>query len=140
MNNEFMAHQFSYRVTPGDHYEGLSKVYYSNLTTVEMMMRFNAYQPETIPIGAELNVLVNCSCGRSDVSKDYGLFVTYPLRSGESLSSLANELGLPQRFLQDYNSGVDFGSGSGLVFVPGKGFFVLSLSLSLNHASYKVGI
>ncbi|MFS7967144.1 putative non-specific serine/threonine protein kinase [Helianthus anomalus] len=34
---------------------------------------------------ATINVMVNCSCGNSSVSKDYGLFLTYPLRVGETL-------------------------------------------------------
>ncbi|KAK4486832.1 hypothetical protein RD792_006574 [Penstemon davidsonii] len=85
-----------------------------------MMMRFNSYAPRSIPINAQLNVTVNCSCGNSRVSRDYGLFVTYPLRPGQSLSSIANILSLPERLLQDYNPGVDFGRGSGLVFVPGQ--------------------
>lgn len=121
INNEFMAHRFVYEVRPGNYYERIAEVYYSNLTTVGMLERFNTYSPENISVGAELSVPVNCSCGSSSVSKDYGLFVSYPLRSGESLSSLANGFGLPERLLQDYNPGIDFSSGNGLVFIPGKG-------------------
>ncbi|KAH6775946.1 chitin elicitor receptor kinase 1 [Perilla frutescens var. hirtella] len=121
INDEFMAHRFKYGVREGDYYKRIAEEYYSNLTTVEMLMRFNEYSAEKIPVGVELNVDVNCSCGRSSVSRDYGLFVTYPLRFGETLSSLGNELGLDQRLLQDYNPDVDFSSGTGLVFVPGKG-------------------
>ncbi|KAK4486834.1 hypothetical protein RD792_006576 [Penstemon davidsonii] len=120
VNNEFMAHQFTYQVRSGDTYLDIAQRYYSNLTTVDMMTRFNSYEPTNIPINARLNVPVNCSCGNSRVSRDYGLFVTYPLRPGQSLSSIANEISLPERLLQDYNPGVDFGRGSGLVFIPGR--------------------
>ncbi|KAK4386719.1 LysM domain receptor-like kinase [Sesamum angolense] len=120
INSDFMGHQFIHQIRTGNTYQRLAELYYSNLTTVEMLTRFNSYPPESLPPGAQLNVTVNCSCGNSRVSKAYGLFITYPLRPGESLSSVANEFSLPERLLQDYNPGVDFSSGSGLVFVPGK--------------------
>ncbi|KAL2253309.1 UNVERIFIED_CONTAM: LysM domain receptor-like kinase 3 [Sesamum indicum] len=120
INSEFMGHHFIHQIRAGNTYLRLAELYYSNLTTVEMLTRFNSYPPESLPAGAQLNVTVNCSCGNSRVSKAYGLFITYPLRPGESLSSVANEFSLPERLLQDYNPGVDFSSGSGLVFVPGR--------------------
>ncbi|KAL6553199.1 hypothetical protein OROGR_007041 [Orobanche gracilis] len=118
--DELLAHQFIYQVRAGNTYQRISDLIYSNLTTVEMLTRFNSYAPENIPIGARLNVTVSCSCGNSRVSKAYGLFVTYPLRPGESLSVIANETGLSEKLLQDYNPGVDFSRGSGLVFIPGR--------------------
>ncbi|KAL0321111.1 UNVERIFIED_CONTAM: LysM domain receptor-like kinase [Sesamum radiatum] len=121
INREFMGHQFIHEIRAGNTYQRIAELYYSNLTTVEMLTRFNSYPPESLPPGAQLNVMVNCSCGNSRVSKAYGLFITYPLRPGESLSSVANEFSLPERLLQDYNPGVDFSRGSGLVFVPGRG-------------------
>ncbi|KAG8365384.1 hypothetical protein BUALT_Bualt18G0099100 [Buddleja alternifolia] len=121
LNNEFMGHQFIYQVRPGNTYQRIAELTYSNLTTIEMLTRFNSYEPGSIPEGARLNVTVNCSCGNSRVSREYGLFVTYPLRPGESLSAIANEFGLPERLLQDYNPGVEFNRGSGLVFIPGRG-------------------
>lgn len=121
INNEFLGHQFIYQVRPGNYYQRIAELYYSNLTTIEMLTRFNNYAPESIPSDALLNVPVNCSCGNSRVSKAYGLFITYPLRPGENLSAIANGFNLPERLLQDYNPGVDFSSGSGLVFIPGRG-------------------
>ncbi|KAK6133280.1 hypothetical protein DH2020_032943 [Rehmannia glutinosa] len=119
--NELLAHQFIYQARPGNTYQRIAELYYSNLTTVEMMTRFNSYAPESIPLDARLNVTVSCSCGNRGVSRDYGLFVTYPLRPGESLSGIASDFGLPESLLQDYNPGVDFRRGSGLVFIPGRG-------------------
>ncbi|KAK6154629.1 hypothetical protein DH2020_008877 [Rehmannia glutinosa] len=119
--NELLAHQFIYQARPGSTYQRIAELYYSNLTTVEMMTRFNSYAPESIPLDALLNVTVSCSCGNRGVSRDYGLFVTYPLRPGESLSGIASDFGLPESLLQDYNPGVDFRRGSGLVFIPGRG-------------------
>jgi chitin elicitor receptor kinase 1 len=65
-------------------------------------------------------VTINCSCGDEEVSDDYGLFTTYPLRSGESLESVAAGFGLSgkERVLQRYNPAVNFSAGSGIVFVP----------------------
>ncbi|KAL7142821.1 hypothetical protein ABFS83_08G150100 [Erythranthe nasuta] len=118
VNNQFMGRRFNYQVNPGNVYKTIAELYYSNLTTVDLLTRFNTYRPENVPVGSILNVIVNCSCGNRRVSDDYGLFLTYPLRIGESLSSIGNEFGLSERLLQDYNPGVDFSSGSGLVFVP----------------------
>ncbi|KAL7103050.1 hypothetical protein ACP275_08G156600 [Erythranthe tilingii] len=118
INNQFMGRRFNYQVKPGNVYKTIAELYFSNLTTVDLLTRFNTYRPENVPVGSILNVIVNCSCGNRRVSKDYGLFLTYPLRIGESLSSIGNEFGLSERLLQDYNPGADFSSGSGLVFVP----------------------
>lgn len=119
----FMGHQFIYQVRPGNYYQRIADLIYANLTTVEMLQRFNSYPTNNIPDNAQLNVTVNCSCGNSKVSKDYGLFITYPLRFGENTSSISNEFGLPERLLEDYNPRVNFSSGSALIFVPGKGNF-----------------
>ncbi|KAL2495432.1 Chitin elicitor receptor kinase 1 [Forsythia ovata] len=115
-----MGNQFPYQVRPGNTYLRIAQLIYSNLTTVEMLERFNSYNPTGIPDNAQLKVTVNCSCGNSHVSKIYGLFITYPLRPGENLSAIANEFRLPEGLLQDYNPGVNFSRGSGLVFIPGR--------------------
>lgn len=125
LNGEFMAHQFVYQSRPGNTYQRISSLVYSNLTTVEMLEKFNNNNNNNSQL---VNVIVNCSCGNSKVSKDYGLFISYPLHVGESLSSVANEFDLPEKLLEDYNPGVDFGSGSGLIFVPGKGNLIKSIS------------
>lgn len=124
-NGEFMAHQFVYQSRPGNTYQRISSLVYSNLTTVEMLEKFNNNNNNNSQL---VNVVVNCSCGNSKVSKDYGLFISYPLRVGESLSSVANEFDLPEKLLEDYNPGMDFGNGSGLIFVPGKGNLIKSIS------------
>ncbi|KAL3614968.1 hypothetical protein CASFOL_040629 [Castilleja foliolosa] len=116
----FPAHQFAYQVRSGNSYLTIAQLFYSNLTTVDMMRAFNEYGDASIPIGAQLNVTVNCSCGDARVSRDYGLFVTYPLRPGQSLSGIASGFGLPESLLQDYNPGVDFRRGYGLVYIPGR--------------------
>ncbi|KFK39482.1 hypothetical protein AALP_AA3G249900 [Arabis alpina] len=117
---DFLAHSFSYRVESGDTYEALATKDYANLTTVESLQRTNPFPPENIRPSAMLNVLVNCSCGDETVSKDYGLFVTYPLRIEDSLDSIAVSSGVSPEILRRYNPGVDFRSGNGIVFVPGK--------------------
>uniref|UniRef100_A0A1J3EIH2 non-specific serine/threonine protein kinase n=1 Tax=Noccaea caerulescens TaxID=107243 RepID=A0A1J3EIH2_NOCCA len=117
---DFRAHTFRYRVQQGDTYETLATRNYANLTTVESLQRTNTFPAEDIPLSAMLNVSVNCSCGDESVSKEYGLFVTYPLRRGDSLNSIASSSGVPAETLRRYNPGVDFSSGNGIVYVPGR--------------------
>ncbi|KAK9924377.1 hypothetical protein M0R45_032747 [Rubus argutus] len=123
VNGTFLGHTFEYDVVFGDTYTKVATEYYANLTTVEDMEWFNVYPANNIPnTNATLNVVVNCSCGNSSVSEDYGLFITYPLRPGETLASIAGNgsQALDQTLLQNYNPGVNFSKGSGIVFIPGK--------------------
>ncbi|PNX93941.1 lysM receptor kinase, partial [Trifolium pratense] len=120
INDEFLGHTFQYHVVKGDTYLSVANNSYSNLTTAEFLHSFNSYDSNDIPDTATLNVTVNCSCGNSDVSKDYGLFVTYPLRSEDSLQLISNKTKIDAELLQKYNPGVNFSQGSGLVYIPGK--------------------
>ncbi|KAK9924380.1 hypothetical protein M0R45_032750 [Rubus argutus] len=122
-NGTFLHHTFQYDVVSGDTYKTVATQYYSNLTTVEDMEWFNDYPANNIPnTTAKLKVVVNCSCGDSSVSEDFGLFITYPLRPGETLASIAGNgsQALDRTLLQNYNPGVNFSRGSGIVFIPGK--------------------
>jgi chitin elicitor receptor kinase 1 len=85
------------------------------------LIRVNSYPAINIPDDAKINVTVNCSCGDKHVSKDYGLFLTYPLRKGENLKDIASENGVAADVLRRYNPGSNFSGGYGLVFVPAKG-------------------
>ncbi|KAL5715366.1 hypothetical protein ACHQM5_017195 [Ranunculus cassubicifolius] len=98
INNDFLGHVFTYTVQPGDTYEKVVNQWYANLTTVDVLQRSNPrYPPENIPdTNAFLNVTVNCFCGDQSVSRDYGLFVTYPMRPGDSLSSIATSFDLSE--------------------------------------------
>ncbi|XP_024181560.1 chitin elicitor receptor kinase 1 isoform X2 [Rosa chinensis] len=120
INGSFLGHVFEYDVVKGDTYEKVASLYYANLTTADAMAWFNEYSEIDIPDNAKLNVVVNCSCGNSAVSEDYGLFITYPLLPGDSLASIAQTENLDQNLLQDYNPGVNFSGGSGYVYIPGK--------------------
>lgn len=64
---------------------------------------------------------VKCSYGNSLLSKDYGLFITYPLIPGNNLHDIANEVHLDAQLLERYNHGVNFSKESGIVFIPGRG-------------------
>ncbi|KAL7185840.1 hypothetical protein ACSBR2_027742 [Camellia fascicularis] len=121
INGEFLGHVFQYSVISGDTYQKVANTYYANLTTETWLQKFNVYDPSRIPDTAQLNVTVNCSCGDSSVSKEYGLFVTYPLRLGQSLQSIATETNLTADLIRSYNPNANFSSGSGLVYIPGKG-------------------
>ncbi|XP_028052554.1 chitin elicitor receptor kinase 1-like [Camellia sinensis] len=103
-----------------DTYGKVAGTYYANLTTTEWVRKFNSYDPNRIPDGVQINVTVNCSCGDSLVSKDYGLFMTYPLRPEDSLDSIATETNLTTAVLKSYNPDANFSAGSGLVYIPAK--------------------
>ncbi|XVF21012.1 hypothetical protein REPUB_Repub12eG0053800 [Reevesia pubescens] len=123
INGEFLGHVFNYSVRSRDTYDKIATEYYSNLTTVEWLQQFNSFPATNIPDTATVNVTVNCSCGDADISKDYGLFVTYPLRPGETLNTVLNQSNLSSTLsglVQSYNPGVNFSSGTDLVYVPGR--------------------
>nr|XP_017225734.1 PREDICTED: lysM domain receptor-like kinase 3 isoform X3 [Daucus carota subsp. sativus] len=120
-DSEFLGHRFSFKSKTGNSYKMIADIVYSGLTRVEWLVEFNDFNAnQRIEKNQSLNVPVICSCGHKKVSKDYGLFITYPLRPGENLSSVAKGVELSDKLLMDYNPGVDFSSGKGLVFIPGK--------------------
>ncbi|KAJ7960355.1 putative Receptor protein kinase [Quillaja saponaria] len=121
IDGQFLGHKFNYTVVSGNAYGIVAQTKYANLTTVEWLQKFNNFTPNNIPhVNTQLIVAINCSCGNRAISKDYGLFITYPLMAGESLQSIANKTGLDSTLLQNYNPGVNFSRDSGLVFIPGK--------------------
>lgn len=122
IQKQFLGHNFSYLVKSGNTYRKIAELIYANLTTVDWLRNSNIYDEDHLPdVGSMINVIVNCSCGEKSVSKDYGLFVTYPLRPGENLSGVVDESEIPSDLLQKYNPTSDFSSGSGLIFFPGRG-------------------
>uniref|UniRef100_A0A803L388 Protein kinase domain-containing protein n=1 Tax=Chenopodium quinoa TaxID=63459 RepID=A0A803L388_CHEQI len=120
VDDTFLGHIFSYMFQKGDTYYKVAKYNYSNVTTWDWIEQFNSYNRFNVPDEAMINVPVNCSCGNSRVSKDYGLFITYPLQFGESLRSISQEFNLSESLLQGYNPGVNFSAGTGLVYIPGR--------------------
>ncbi|XWS47409.1 hypothetical protein CRYUN_Cryun14cG0149700 [Craigia yunnanensis] len=123
INGTFLGHVFNYKVRTGDTYNTIATKYYSNLTTVELLQQFNSYPPTNIPDSGTVNVTVNCYCGDAAISKDYGLFITYPLRPGETLNTVLRETNLSSSFselVQSYNPVANFGAGTGLVYIPGR--------------------
>nr|WIL59890.1 nodulation protein [Melilotus officinalis] len=120
LSGMFLGHTFLYQSHDVDSYKSIARLTFSNLTTADWMERVNFYPANDIPEFAKFNVTVNCSCGNREVSKDYGLFITYPLRIEDSLESIAKDTKLDAELLQRYNPGVNFSQGFGLVFIPGK--------------------
>ncbi|WCJ20157.1 chitin elicitor receptor kinase 1 [Euphorbia peplus] len=120
LNGDFLGHTFTYTTLAGDTYDRVAKNAFANLTTEDWVHRVNVYDLTRIPEGVPINVTVNCSCGDKGVSKSYGLFATYPLTSGENLTSLAADSGVTSELLQKYNPGLDFSRGSGIAYVPAK--------------------
>ncbi|XP_057536219.1 lysM domain receptor-like kinase 3 isoform X1 [Amaranthus tricolor] len=120
VNDTFLGHIFTYTFQKGDTYEKVAKYNYTNLTFPGWIEKFNGYSPYNVPDGTIINIPVRCSCGDESVSKDYGLFITYPLLPGESLRSISSEFNLNESLLQGYNPGVNFSAGTGFVYIPGK--------------------
>ncbi|XP_021763736.1 chitin elicitor receptor kinase 1-like [Chenopodium quinoa] len=120
INESFLGHNFSYQIETGDTYTTIAANKYANLTTASWLQNFNNYTATNLTVSGNLNVIINCSCGNSSVSTDYGLFITYPLRPGDSLSSIARTANLNASLLQRYNPGADFNDGNGLVYIPGR--------------------
>ncbi|XP_047974357.1 chitin elicitor receptor kinase 1-like [Salvia hispanica] len=120
-NGEFLGHEFDFTTFPGVTYLTIAQTYYSNLTTVDSLQSSNTYPAENIPdTGVTLKVVVNCSCGDENVSEDYGLFITWPLRPGDTLESVAAANNLTADIVSRYNPSANFNSGSGLVYIPGR--------------------
>ncbi|KAL4290250.1 hypothetical protein GQ457_14G011050 [Hibiscus cannabinus] len=124
LNGEFLGHTFDYFTQFGDTYDTIASDTYANLTTEDWVQRVNVYDYTRIPDHVTINVTVNCSCGDRRVSRDYGLFSTYPIRPGEDLSIIAAEANVSVELIRRYNPRVDFTAGSGLVFVPAKALLV----------------
>ncbi|KAK8541664.1 hypothetical protein V6N13_137742 [Hibiscus sabdariffa] len=124
INGDFLGHEFTFSVRPGDTYDKIASEYYSGLTTADWLQRFNSYPPTNIPDSGVVNVVVNCSCGDPVISRDYGLFITYPLRQNDTLSTVLTQTNLSSDLsglVQSYNPGANFSSGAGLVYIPGRG-------------------
>ncbi|CAO2178781.1 unnamed protein product [Urochloa humidicola] len=121
----FLAGSPSYTLSDGDTYGGVASEF-ANLTTASWLAATNAYPVgNSSPAAAgKINVTVNCSCGDKRVSTRYGLFLTYPLWEGETLSSVAEHYGFSSpaqlELLRRYNPGMDRASGKGIVFIPVK--------------------
>lgn len=130
----YLGHAFAYTIQSGDTYSKIAGDKYHNLTTVDALVRGNRFRAESIPTGVPINVRVSCFCGDADISRDYGLFVTYPIRPGDTLETVATAVGFSNlTLLQEYSQGVNFSSGQGIMFVPTKGVACELLSFfSLN--------
>ncbi|KAL0560076.1 hypothetical protein IC582_000470 [Cucumis melo] len=119
IGDSFLGHTFQYQIKRGDTYDEIATKFYSGLTTVDMLQRFNTFNPLNLQENQILNVVVNCSCGDPDISRTYGLFVTYPIRSNDSWDKLRADTNVSLSLLQQYNQGVNFTPGN-LVFIPGR--------------------
>ncbi|PHT41190.1 hypothetical protein CQW23_20044 [Capsicum baccatum] len=115
LNGEYLGHVFPYTVYSGDSYGYIAEHRYAHLITAEWLMWFNNNRAVT------LMVIVNCSCGNEHVSKDYGLFITYPMKPGENLKSIALNTNTSSELIQMYNPGLNFSAGTDLLYIPGRG-------------------
>ncbi|KAL3332721.1 hypothetical protein AABB24_032999 [Solanum stoloniferum] len=120
-DGEVLGHAFPYRVKTGDTYDLVARNY-SDLTTAQWMMKFNSYPENDIPNTVNLSVVVNCSCGNSDVSKDFGLFVTYPVRAEDNLTSVASAANVSEDIIRRYNPAAEsiLDIGEGIIYIPGR--------------------
>lgn len=127
IGGQFLGKVFKYKLRSGDTYDIVATTYYANLTTSEDLQSSNSYPATNLQPDEYLNVTLNCSCGNSSISEDYGLFLSYPLLPGDNLTSLAASANLNATLLQSYNPGKNFSAGSGLVFIPTNGNFLCSI-------------
>ncbi|MFS7967198.1 putative non-specific serine/threonine protein kinase [Helianthus anomalus] len=97
----FLGHVFNYNLRTGDTYETISQERYANLTIEDWI------QSLILMIMIDYLIL------------DSGLFLTYPLRPGETLESISSAANLSSVLIRSYNSGVVFSQGSGLIYIPG---------------------
>ncbi|KAM3301491.1 lysM domain receptor-like kinase 3 isoform X1 [Capsicum chacoense] len=116
-----LGHKFPYKVKSGYTY-GLIATNYSDLTNAEWLMKFNRYPETGIPNDVSLDVVVNCSCGDGAVSEYYGLFITYPVRAEDNLTSVALAANVSEDVIRRYNPGVDskLDIGNGIIYIPGR--------------------
>lgn len=123
INGDFLGSTFTYVAVGDDTYDSIATDGYANLTTIDLLVKFNRYPRTSIPKGGRVAVTVICSCGDQSVSMDYGLFVTHPLRAEDSLKSLLNLYSFSGKedLLQRYNPRTNFSAGTGIVFIPTKG-------------------
>ncbi|KAK7412693.1 hypothetical protein VNO78_04248 [Psophocarpus tetragonolobus] len=121
LNGAFLGHTFSYKTQHGDTYKVIAEIQFSNLSSEDWVGRVNTYPPNQIPQNVNINVTVNCSCGNRHVSRDYGLFITYPLRLGDTLEGIAAESGVAPHLLLSYNPASHFTAANQLLFLPAKG-------------------
>ncbi|KMT11545.1 hypothetical protein BVRB_5g108620 isoform B [Beta vulgaris subsp. vulgaris] len=117
-DGQLLGHMFQYEIIQGDTYDIVANTYYAGLTTARWIENFNNFPVNSIPLGSLVNVAVNCSCGTSSIDSNYGLFLTYPLRPGDSLSSVARYSNSTSSLLKRYNPNVNFSAGTGIVFIP----------------------
>ncbi|CAO2173578.1 unnamed protein product [Urochloa humidicola] len=119
-SSTYLAGFFPYKVQSGDTYDGIT-LNFGNLTNPGWLAATNTYSANNIPDTGTVNVTVNCSCGDSNISPDYGLFLTYPLRDGQTLASIAanNSFNSTAQLdlLNKYNPNMGTKS-SGLIYIP----------------------
>ncbi|CAL4961962.1 unnamed protein product [Urochloa decumbens] len=99
----YLAGSFPYKVDPVDTYSSIA-ANFNNLTTAAWLQATNSKLLD----GGTVNVPVNCSCGYPGVPPDYKLFLTYPLRDGETLETI-NEM---------YNFPLQSDMDSRIVYIP----------------------
>ncbi|MFS7967201.1 putative non-specific serine/threonine protein kinase [Helianthus anomalus] len=121
INGDFFGHVFKYDLGLGDTYEKIADVSYTNLTIGDWIQMFNIYDRDRLSDDAIINMPVNCSCGDRSISNDYGLFLTYPLRAGETLDSVSSVANLKYGLIRSYKLDVDFSPGSGMVYIRWRG-------------------
>ncbi|XP_019192472.1 PREDICTED: receptor-like serine/threonine-protein kinase SD1-8 [Ipomoea nil] len=131
INNGELGRMFPYTIRERDTLYLISAFYYSNLTTFQWLLKFNPIKNIfSVDVGMVLNVMVNCSCGNKDLPHGYDLFITYPLRPGESLQTVAKATNVSEDLVRRYNPGMNFSAGSGLLYIPGTGSLVSTAASS----------
>ncbi|RCV26877.1 hypothetical protein SETIT_5G280500v2 [Setaria italica] len=103
----YLAGSFPYRVSLGETYSSIA-AQFNNLTTAAWLQATNRYPSSNIPDGGIMNVTINCSCGYPGVPPEYKVFLTYPLRDGETFDSVEEKYSFPVQSEMD----------SSIVYIP----------------------
>ncbi|XP_024523185.1 chitin elicitor receptor kinase 1 [Selaginella moellendorffii] len=120
-----LQHNFPYEIAPDDTTLFIiAQEKFQGLTRDDWIAEATPLKDKnTIFAGLNVKVPVNCSCGNPDVDRSYGLFATYVVQPGDTLSTISARFKVPdQQLLQRFNPHIDFQRliAQSIVFVPAK--------------------
>ncbi|KAG6549898.1 hypothetical protein Mapa_008406 [Marchantia paleacea] len=124
--DDSLGYQFLYEVELDDTVAQIAQLRYQDLSREEWIVQASDLNNvETIYAGLKVTVPVNCSCGDPAVSPDYGLFLTYPIRDGDNMTTIAQQFETNETLLQRYNPSIKWSNlspSTDIIFIPQKVF------------------
>ncbi|BBN07269.1 chitin elicitor receptor kinase 1 [Marchantia polymorpha subsp. ruderalis] len=121
-----LGHEFLYQVALDDTVAQIAQIKYQFLSREAWITQASKLSSVgTIYPGLTVTVPVNCSCGDPSVSPDYGLFLTYPIRSGDNFTGIAQQFQANETLLQQYNPSINWSNlspSTDIIFIPQRVF------------------